>query len=75
MASSTRPRWRERIQKHLADGEPRTFNRICVELGDVTADVAFEKAPDHALWELVAQGAVEHTMTAPILFRRTRRRP
>lgn len=53
----------------LKDAVPRTFNRICVELWDKTADVLFETAPDAALWELVSEGELEHTLRAPILFR------
>lgn len=62
--------WTDAIRKHVADGEPRTFNRIMVELCDMTADVAFDKAPDRALWALVAAGEVEHTLETPIYFRR-----
>lgn len=61
--------WTAAIRGHLADGAPRTFNRIMVELCDMTADVAFDLAPDHALWALVAAGEVEHTSTAPVYFR------
>lgn len=45
--------YRDWIVKLLEDGEPRTFNSICVELTGTTADVWFEKAPDEALWSLV----------------------
>jgi hypothetical protein len=41
-----------------------------VEIADATADVAFEKAPDWALWHLIATYQLEHTNKAPILFRR-----
>ena len=63
------PELAERIAADLADGEPRTFNRIAVEMFGKTADVLFDKAPDHALWTLVADGRVEHTVEAPIRFR------
>lgn len=53
----------------LSDNEPRTFNRIAVELWDKTADVVFEEAPDHALWSLVLEGRVEYTIRGPIFFR------
>lgn len=47
--------WVERIEQLMADGEPRTFNAICLELtgGRMTADVCGGKAPDVALWALV----------------------
>lgn len=67
---ATTEQWRKAICDHLADGVPRTFNRIMVELADMTADVAFDKAPDRALWELVEAGTLEHTLEAPIYFRR-----
>lgn len=57
------------IGKHLADGAPRTFNRIAVEMLDKTADTVFETPFDDALWLLVARGAVEHTLLAPVRFR------
>lgn len=57
------------ILAHLQDGVPRTFNRIAVELWHITADVAFEGVGNTALWDLVVQQKLEHTMTAPILFR------
>ena len=63
------PRGLERqILELLSDGDPRTFNRIAVELWDVTADVAFGTAADEALWRLV-DSAIEHTLQAPIFFR------
>lgn len=68
-AKATRGAWKTSIAALLADGVPRTFNRIAVELSDMTADVVFGKAPDQALWELVHEGAIEHTTKAPILFR------
>lgn len=53
-------------------GLPRrasTFNRICVEMLGVTADIAFTTPVNHALWDLVERRVVEHTLVAPILFR------
>ena len=55
----------------LEDGRPRTFNSICVELWDKTADILFEENPDRALWLLVECGDLEHTYESPILFRLT----
>lgn len=54
----------------LGDGKARTFNAISVELWDKTADVLFEEVPFHALWQLVEEESIEHTMSAPIRFRR-----
>ncbi len=52
----------------LADGVPRTFNRMAVELWDVTADVVFETAADRALWRLIGP-VLEHSLEAPVFFR------
>lgn len=70
----TKPMWKEAIYELLGDGKPRTFNHIIVELTHSfhTADVAFERAPDWALWELVSEWKVSHTREAPILFRRSK---
>lgn len=64
--------WKERIVDLLTDGHPRTFNAITVTIADITADIGFDGAPDMALWELVEEGRVEHTDTAPIQFRLVR---
>jgi hypothetical protein len=66
------PEWRERILELLSDGIPRTFNRICLDASGCafTADVAMEKAPDKALWGLIAEGKLQCTVQAPILFLR-----
>jgi PAS domain-containing protein len=53
----------------LADGIPRTFNRMAVELFDHTADIVFGSPLDEALWHLVDDERLEHTLTAPVLFR------
>ena len=53
----------------LADGRPRTFNAIGVELLDHTADTLLGSPYDEALWQLVERGAIEHTLDVPILFR------
>lgn len=53
----------------LSDGEPRTLNRIGVELWDQTADVV-----DDRIWwaivDAVIEGQLEHCSRAPILLRR-----
>jgi hypothetical protein len=61
--------WRAQIVAQLTDGVPRTFNRIGVELLDKTADVLFGSPVEDALWSLVADGLLEHTLKAPVLFR------
>ena len=64
--------WRDKIFRLLCDGKARSFNAIVLELTDryYTADAAFDKGPDFALWALVDEGEVEHTTYAPIMFRR-----
>ncbi len=61
--------WARRIEQHLSDGQPRTFNRLAVELTGLTADVVFEENFDHGLWHAVEQGKVVWTAEAPVLFR------
>jgi hypothetical protein len=56
----------------LADGRPRTFNAIGVELLDHTADTLHGSPYEKALWELAARGALEHTLDVPVLFRSPR---
>lgn len=65
------PELKAEILELLKDGKPRTFNAIGVELWDKTADILFENAPDFALWQLVDEGKLEHTLEAPIYFRLT----
>ena len=69
LLKSSAESWQEPILLLLADNVPRTFNRIGVELLDKTADVLFESPPDEALWMLVAERRVEHTISTPTLFR------
>lgn len=69
LRKQTPEQWAERIAGHLADGVPRTFNRIMVELADCTADVVFGDAPDRGLWLLVRQSRVMMTVRVPIYFR------
>ncbi len=59
--------WRARIVAHLADGMPRTLNRIAVELVDATADVVGEAALA-GLWLAVERGEIWWTADAPIHF-------
>ena len=61
--------WEPVLLEALADGQARTFNRIGVELFDLTADVLCTTPVDEALWNLVHRGLLEHTLQIPILFR------
>lgn len=65
----SRDDWRQEIVKLMVDGKARTFNAICVTLTGLTADVCFGLPPDGALWMLVEEQLLEHTLTAPVLFR------
>jgi hypothetical protein len=69
LAKTCAAEWRVAILRHLSDGKARTFNCLGVELLDKTADVLFGSPVDKALWSLVADGLVEHTLVAPIRFR------
>ena len=71
LAKTTIKEWKEVILQHLSDGLARTFNRIGVELLDKTADTLLKLNPEEALWSLVAEGKVAHTLSAPIYFRAT----
>ena len=55
----------------LNDRRPRTFNAMTVELFDLNADTLIGSPVDRALWRLVKASRLEHTMTAPVLFRLT----
>lgn len=59
------------IMKHLSDGEPRTFNRIGVEMLDMTADHLFQTPFEDAIWLGVERGYIEYANWAPLLFRLT----
>lgn len=61
--------WARDIEQLLSDGQPRTFNRIALELTGLTADIVFEENPDHGLWYAVEQGSVLYTAEVPVLFR------
>lgn len=69
LAKTPAAQWEPVLLAALEDGVPRTFNRLGVELFDLTADVLCTTPVDTALWSLVAQGLLEHTLRAPILFR------
>ena len=53
--------------------DPITFNAAVLTASgfEYSADAAFEKAPERALWWLVDGGLIEHTLESPIRFRIT----
>ena len=59
----------------LGDGVARTFNRIAVELLDVTADVAFGTPFEDALEELFDCEQIEMSEGLPIYWRIAERAP
>jgi hypothetical protein len=63
-------KWAGRFRALLSDGRPRTYNALCVEAADATADVAPDNA-EAALWLLKDRGLVEHTSDVPVLWRLT----
>lgn len=60
--------WADAIVTHLADGVPRTFNRIALELTTMTADIAFQSTLDEGLWLAVAEKRLLLTLEAPVYF-------
>jgi hypothetical protein len=62
---------REQVLSAIAAHEPATFNEVCVRLLDLNAVDCTGGNYEAALWGLVETGAIEHTMEAPIYFRRT----
>lgn len=59
------------ITLHMQDGIARTMNRLSVEMIDKTADIVHDTPFEWALWSLVSKSAVEFTMAAPVMFRKT----
>lgn len=59
------------VLTYLSDGRARTFNHISVTLYDYTADVAGPNMTD-AVFNLVERGKIEHSLQAPIRFRKVR---
>jgi hypothetical protein len=53
----------------LREHGEQTFNALAVRGWRCTADILFGGVHEEVLWELVAEGAVEFTLTAPVLFR------
>lgn len=47
------PFWEEQIYTLLGDGEPRTFNRICIEIFRTTASTFLDSNFERGLWRLV----------------------
>ncbi len=65
----TRDWWRTAIVDVLTrTRRAMTFNAMGVVIADVTADVAPDAADD-ALWALVAEGVLVHTLSRPVLFK------
>lgn len=62
-----------RVGEHMADGAPRSFQRLAVELLGRDGVDAFGTAFDEAVWLLVEEGLLEHTTTLPMVFRRRAR--
>ena len=70
LLKSTVADWIPRVLFLLADGVPRTLNRIAVELLDKTADVVAGTPLPETLWTLALRSELHFTTEAPILFRR-----
>lgn len=66
--SGTPEEWCARIVEHLRDGEPRTFNRITVELIGATADALLHSPIDRGLWLAVERELIAYTLAAPVFF-------
>jgi hypothetical protein len=66
--------WRKKILELLAKHGPSTYNALSVHATGLAAEVTFQELPDKALWSLVSDGLVEHTLVAPVLFRLVQRR-
>lgn len=66
--------WRKGMLDLLAKHGPSTYNALSVHATGLTADITFQELPDKALWSLVSDGLVEHTLVTPILFRLVGRR-
>lgn len=60
--------WQERILHHLRDGEPRTFNAICVELTGTTANIWMDEPPDQALWSLCEENLIAWSCNLGAVF-------
>jgi len=61
--------WRQRVCDELGAGPPPTFNALAVALTGRTADALLDSHLDRALWDLVDDRLIEHTLAAPIRFR------
>jgi hypothetical protein len=61
---------RRAILKNLGYKQAKTLNRIGIELWDKPASILFGGQVEDIVWELVAEGILEFTMEAPVLFRR-----
>lgn len=63
--------WSAAILALAGDGQARTFNALCVEIADTTADVCGGTNAEDAVWSLTMAGLVRFTVESPILFRIT----
>lgn len=63
--------WRGRIvgALTLAGERPLSFQAICVRLINRDADACHETPLEEALWSLVEDRILEHTMGSPVFFR------
>jgi redox-regulated HSP33 family molecular chaperone len=57
------------LLKHLSEEEPKTLNRLGVEIWDKTADVTMGTQVEEVLWKLCESGTVAFTQRAPIMFK------
>ena len=61
--------WKKILYDTLKKEGPMTFNKLALLTSGYTADVAAGKAPDQALWQLVAEGKVKFTNQSPVIFK------
>lgn len=62
--------WYPALHALFAGDARLTFNQVCVTVAGRTADLMFKGGLEEAVWRLVEERMLEHTMRAPILFRR-----
>lgn len=61
--------WKKVLYDTLKKEGPMTFNKLALLTSGYTADVVAGKAPDKALWQLVAEGRVKFTNDSPVIFK------
>ncbi len=64
--------WEPALAHALRQGPPMTFNGLVIKISQGRSDAAAQlgRTANVALWNLVAQGLVQHTDEAPIFFAR-----